>query len=639
MIIVKNSEWSRRFLLKWWGSARERLAGWDQHVFTRLYVDHCHSCTSEGNSRSNVHNMNSTKSYDDSRDDLHTDSHIALLTPHILNTHRPATLNQQADHAILHMIGSVFKHRTKVFQRGLSNLCSALHRSQESSQYIQPDEYRLVKEEEVNLTTLMGELPTQLGLSRQVLQDIEEEVLLSRPKECNALLRDMQLYEERMKDDYDLEMISSEEEDDDNEFLLESDTSCVENAQYCMSIVQQFKSRLDVIMKLGNPRQGHDKAEVLLCLLRMFEILDQSINVVTRRWGEHRGVEGEGGTTQWKLPASQVSQLCQWVVDVCFEICVDNEDILTLHAILSRVEPHIALLNLIHSHDDDDDSGDGDDNKQRSRHKGHILYYAFKRHHFLAGIEQLTGNTHRDNNGNQDSIADSTTPLLIHHLEIATDLWLEMHQVGMYGTSQDTMAAISEGSSVMDALSVQYCMQGVYEPGLRVGRKSLKILSQYWMLDRKEEDNDDGGNGYDGTDRVPTSVYLDLLDKHFNLAICAIEAQAAMETENLLGKVATAGVTGVDELSIYHFQQVLQILDFLCGSEKNERKENRVLLSSDGEVAKEICMEKRKQVLVYLPNTLFASNGPVEAKQGSEQGEVKITKKKVMRKRRRQDMV
>ena len=118
-VIVKNTPVAKAFLHEWWGDRSSRLSGWDQHAFTRLYL----------NGRDN-----DNKAFKDS---------VELLPPDAINTHRPATKYHEPHNPVLHMIGSVLRHRKEVFSTGLHNLCQGStkeHREGSTASPARPDE-------------------------------------------------------------------------------------------------------------------------------------------------------------------------------------------------------------------------------------------------------------------------------------------------------------------------------------------------------------------------------------------------------------------------------------------------------------------------------------------------------------------
>lgn len=119
--IVKNSQWSRVFLEKWW-SSYDRVQGMDQHIFTRVWEQV-----------------------------LDAEKHIKILRPDALNSHLPAWENQKDFNQILHLAGSSNVLRKLVFREGLQVICDHLH--QESQR-----------------------LPRQLGLTQQKLLEFEKNI-------------------------------------------------------------------------------------------------------------------------------------------------------------------------------------------------------------------------------------------------------------------------------------------------------------------------------------------------------------------------------------------------------------------------------------------------------------------------------
>ena len=109
-VLVRNTLWSRRFLRKWWGESASRLASWDQHIFTRLYL---------GQNREE----GSGEVVDEDWSAIAMQMHIHLMAPDALNTRRPATLHHHATCPALHLVGALGLHRALVFGEAWRNMC------------------------------------------------------------------------------------------------------------------------------------------------------------------------------------------------------------------------------------------------------------------------------------------------------------------------------------------------------------------------------------------------------------------------------------------------------------------------------------------------------------------------------------
>lgn len=138
MIITRRSHWSVTFFHEWW-TRQDRGSAWDQHVFTALWESDFEHARSQGK--------------------------VVLLAPDAVNSWRPAAEKQQPYNQVLHMIGSVPQHRRAVFQRAWEEVCGAY--------------------------TQTRVLAPQLGVSREVLVEIEEAVLGSGPATAQAFLSKM----------------------------------------------------------------------------------------------------------------------------------------------------------------------------------------------------------------------------------------------------------------------------------------------------------------------------------------------------------------------------------------------------------------------------------------------------------------
>ena len=131
-VIVRNTQWSRDFLRRWWGNLSDR-AGWDQHVFTTMYQE-------SAAVREKVH----------------------LLPADAFNTRRPATLYHHQRCPVLHMVGAVVAHRQAVFKESWEMLCQSY---------------------DMQLPPI-----TQLGLHKSNLVRLEKQVLGTRQRRAEDLV-------------------------------------------------------------------------------------------------------------------------------------------------------------------------------------------------------------------------------------------------------------------------------------------------------------------------------------------------------------------------------------------------------------------------------------------------------------------
>lgn len=108
-ILVKNSEFSRAFLIDWWGSSDDRLYYSDQEQFDILY----------------------NKLGDRKRN-------IVILAPDALNSDPPAMTKQKRNDQVLHLMGEHNEFREYAFTSGWQEICSFLHNKDDSSRFLQP---------------------------------------------------------------------------------------------------------------------------------------------------------------------------------------------------------------------------------------------------------------------------------------------------------------------------------------------------------------------------------------------------------------------------------------------------------------------------------------------------------------------
>ena len=134
--IVRNTEWTRAWLERWWQDF-DHTEAHDQIMFDRLYK----------------------------RQLPESAEHIAILPAHVLNSVPPASLFQEEDHRILHLMGNPDDLRARIFKAGFTELCRAKS---------------------------TGSAPArQLGLDRQYLQDETLQFLLGTLVQARDRLADV----------------------------------------------------------------------------------------------------------------------------------------------------------------------------------------------------------------------------------------------------------------------------------------------------------------------------------------------------------------------------------------------------------------------------------------------------------------
>lgn len=99
-VIIKNSEWARKFLREWWSYGDRNLFS-DQEQFDLLYKAHI--------------------------DDWQLEKYVSVLPPDALNSDPPAMTQQKPHNQVLHLMGEHTPYRVKVFSSGFKELCRHLH--------------------------------------------------------------------------------------------------------------------------------------------------------------------------------------------------------------------------------------------------------------------------------------------------------------------------------------------------------------------------------------------------------------------------------------------------------------------------------------------------------------------------------
>jgi len=95
-VMVKNSEWSRKFLKEWWDYGDRNLFS-DQEQFDLLYKAHVV--------------------------DWDLERYVSVLPPDALNSDPPAMTQQKPHNQVLHLMGEHTAFRVKVFSSGFRELC------------------------------------------------------------------------------------------------------------------------------------------------------------------------------------------------------------------------------------------------------------------------------------------------------------------------------------------------------------------------------------------------------------------------------------------------------------------------------------------------------------------------------------
>ena len=129
-ILVKNSDFSVKFLDSWWGNEDERKFYSDQEQFDMVY----HRMVAAGDS--NVQK-------------------IRILPPDAINSDPPAMTNQKDTSKILHLMGEHTSFRSAVFSSGFNEICRYL-----SNQHV--DDHN-------NHTVNLNSLEPQLGITKNKL--------------------------------------------------------------------------------------------------------------------------------------------------------------------------------------------------------------------------------------------------------------------------------------------------------------------------------------------------------------------------------------------------------------------------------------------------------------------------------------
>ena len=212
---------------------------------------------------------------------------IVLLRPDAINTNRPATLNHQPYNQVLHMIGSLTYHRIQVFRTGLTEICRvADQQNNESSIEIDGTTHTM------NNNKILKQ---QLGLSKDVLIQIETDVLGNRSNVANNFMIELQ-----HTWDYDK-------------------TITLERLAF-------LNQKYEEVLKLGNPREGESSEVSVIkkCLQLYYKVLEKQIRI-DKEW-------------------SHVSIL-QYALDATFELSIyDDISGPELHQRMNGIDDIIQYL-------------------------------------------------------------------------------------------------------------------------------------------------------------------------------------------------------------------------------------------------------------------------------------------------------
>lgn len=458
-IIVKVSDRSRAFLSEWWGSSGQRQQGWDQHAFTKLYLDGRHSIEGGGAYR-----------------DM-----IQVLAPDAVNTHRPATVYQKPHNPVLHMIGSVLRHRQRVFSSGLRALCS---------------------------TSAGSPLPPQLGLTRERLVEIEEEVLGSRGQLAKGLLEDLQSLS-----------LSTQHQDKARESREEHHKG---PSSHYFGALTALKRRLDEVMKLGDPRAGAVEGEVAVirsCLLAMLELCLSALHHHDQQHQQHQRGESNGWEGFPSLTATELVSVLEWGIDAGFELSLERpvEQVL---ALMASIEPLTSRLVSVLSSRTQQEGRQGE-REDRDTDEGAVAtayYFHFKRLQFaaLARMEEVAA----PDDGTQ---ATETALLAVRE---ALGAWVSLTRVN----APLSTSRVEEGARVKESLGLLLCGRRDHGEGIVLLEEALAMQRGVWGgPSHTAHDSLSSASQQALLGMIPRETRVALTRSYYNLAICEADKAEAGE--------------------------------------------------------------------------------------------------------------
>ena len=205
-LLVKASNASLHFFRRWW--SMDRAAGMDQHAFDRLWeAQKCeaHQITANASEKRNdtlcftdeIEDSNFLRNAASSSASSSQPARVRMLPPHVLNSHFPAWLHQQPEHAVLHLAGVSSLARRTLFSQALDEVCRAAERTVHTDEEATPIDGHA--ETSSSPCTGSSHLCPQLGLDRDTIKAVVLNTTAALMS-MTALIVDVRHLEARVRD-------------------------------------------------------------------------------------------------------------------------------------------------------------------------------------------------------------------------------------------------------------------------------------------------------------------------------------------------------------------------------------------------------------------------------------------------------
>ena len=517
-ILVRNTAWSKMFLTSWWSASFTRRAGWDQHVFTRLFTG-----------------LETDPSHEIKK-------HIHLLEAHTMNTRRPATLYHSEHCDVLHMVGALNIHRRLVFSEAWNNVCISFHARQFSN---------INDHEEYAAHLLLAQLPKQLGLNMNRLIAVERTLLSSRERRAEALVND-------------LTQISPT--------TLPTDATLAGFHEQLHVILRlgdpQEGSSKDVSMVTQALKHYYKLLKRIILAVDMDIDIDMDMNM-----DKHSIDKGK------KYSASRLFDLTQECVDLAFRLALPPAKPFYRRQLMEDIAPLVirivngvtrgfgssaSAVSISGTDEESCSRNDEDEDEQDPR----ALYLEFKRRLFIAQSYNVQGEVGGKGTG-AGSAAGSVEDR--EKQRIALEAALQTWQV-MVGSDEEAGASIERGSEfsshleegveVLDTLAVLYCIDQQHKRGIEYATRGILLVETHWELQNVLQ-----------LSRSTTNVDINLLLRRSDFQLVPLQTLINLATTYRNMAVCYAESGNSQEAIIYYINAALLRVDLLISYDDSKQHE------------------------------------------------------------------
>ncbi len=131
-LILRNSEWTRRFLQDWW-EVSDRREVCDQDAFDAIYTQYV---VREQEQRRRRAKLGQTAQTVGEPDTTRIEERVRILRRDALNSDPPATLRQRPHNQVLHLMGESTRVRRELFRSAFQTACGAALAEEEDDRYV-----------------------------------------------------------------------------------------------------------------------------------------------------------------------------------------------------------------------------------------------------------------------------------------------------------------------------------------------------------------------------------------------------------------------------------------------------------------------------------------------------------------------